>query len=183
MKTARKQPSKIHKKRKELCLPLIETLTTVGVVGILSSIAVPAYIDQKERGCQAYPESVIATALTHSQAFKDEFGTHAEGWKDLDKIATIMTSTGPANENNFNWISLPSCNYSLMGAQAGNEYTFTATQQLAFIKPQEQVDGNEIDQSKNKYNVVGCINTETGASDIRRGDGDTAVNTSALNCS
>ena len=162
---------------------LTEALVASSLVGILASIAIPGYIGQKNSSCQSYPESIISQAMSQAQAYNDEYASLAKSWNDLDKISTIMTSSGAARGEDLNWIKLPKCNYKLMGGLAGNEYTFIAAQSGAFIPPEEQEDNNEIDNLKNKYNVVGCVNVATGASDIRSGNGETAVSTSSLNCS
>ena len=161
---------------------LTEVLATTAIICSLCSIAVPTYISQKTLSCQSYPESVIGQAMSQAQAHQDEYASLAEGWSDLDKIATIMTSSGPATGSDLSWIELPSCSYRLMGEREGNEYTFIATQSRAFIPLEEQDNNNEIDNLKNKYNVVGCVNVATGASDIRSGNGETAVETSSLTC-
>jgi prepilin-type N-terminal cleavage/methylation domain-containing protein len=161
---------------------LTETLVTSSLIGILASIAVPGYIGQKSSSCQSYPESIISQAMSQAQAYNDEYADLAKSWYDLDKISTIMTSSGPAQSENLNWIELPKCNYKLMGNRSGNEYTFIAAQSGSFIPPEEQDNNNEIDELKNKYNVVGCVNVATGASDIQSGTGETAVSTSSLSC-
>jgi prepilin-type N-terminal cleavage/methylation domain-containing protein len=161
---------------------LTEMLATTAIICSLCSIAIPTYINQKDLSCQSYPESVIGQAMSHAQAHQDEYLSLPEGWSDLDKVGTIMTSSGPASGGDLGWIELPKCNYRLMGERKGNEYTFIATQSGAFVEPEEQEDNKEVDQSRNKYNVVGCVNVATGASDIRSGNGETAVETSSLTC-
>jgi type IV pilus assembly protein PilA len=160
---------------------LPEVMVTVSIVGILSSIALPAYLEQKTASCQGYPESIISQAMMQAQAHKDEYGKAAKGWSELDKIGTIMTSSGPAKGSSFEWIRLPSCGYKLMASYNAEEYTFNATQENAFIKS-NQLQTIEVDPQKNKFNVVGCLNVATGASDIQRGDGTSWAQTSSLNC-
>ena len=161
---------------------LTEILVASSLIGVFATISLPGYIGQKNLSCQSYPKSVIAQAMSHAQAHQDEYASQAEGWSDLDKIATIMTSSGPALGSDLSWIELPNCGYRLMGEREGNEYTFIAAQSGAFIPLEEQEDNNEIDNLRNKYNVVGCVNIATGASDIRSGNGETAVETTSLTC-
>lgn len=161
---------------------LTEILTTVSIVGALSTIAIPTYLDQKESGCQDYPKTVISQAMNQAQAYNDEYGVLASGWSSLDKIGAIMTTSGPANGTSFNYIDLPGCGYKLKGSLTSNQYVFEATQAGAVI-----IDPNNgnvtIEPAKNKYNAAGCINVFTGASDLRTGDGVTPVNTADLSCS
>ena len=67
-----------------------ELLVSVAITGMLSAIGTPTYLSQKKQAAKA-TEAVIAQVLTQAQAYNDEFGSLAEGWNDLDKIATIMT--------------------------------------------------------------------------------------------
>ena len=158
---------------------LTEMLVTSSLIGLIASIAVPGYIGQKNASCQSYPESIIEQAMSQAQAYNDEYASAAKSWKDLDKISTIMTSSGPAQGETLNWIELPKCNYKLMGSQTGNEYTFIAVQSGAFTGK----ENDEIDSLKNNYNVVACINVATGASDIQRGNGEDEASTTSLRCS
>ena len=73
---------------------MIELLSSVVIIGILSSVAIPSYFKQVERTCQGDPESIINQVMMQAQAYNDEFGNPASGWSDLDKIATLMTKDG-----------------------------------------------------------------------------------------
>ena len=80
-----------------------------------------------------------------------------------------MTVNGPAKGSSFASIDLPKCSYSLTGSQQGNEFAFEASR-------------NNLDGLQDKFNVVGCINTATGASDLQRGNGSEEANAANLNC-
>jgi type IV pilus assembly protein PilA len=181
--TMKKPSSKIRLQKTRQYLngfTLTEAMVTVGIVGILSTISLPHFFTQKSRSCQAQPENAINQAMTQAQAYAEEFGTPANNWGDLNKIATLNTTNGPASGSNFNWIELPSCGYKLTAQREGNAYTFIAAQTIAMAN--NQPGGQGIDSSKNKFNVVGCVNTATGASDLARGNGITPANTESLNC-
>ena len=92
-----------------------------------------------------------------------------------------MTKNGPATEGSFNWIELVQCGYKLKVLESGNTYTFVAAQTGAIIDD-PQVSESNIKAENNTYNVIGCLNTLTGASDIKRGNGTTAAELSALSC-
>ena len=140
---------------------LVELLITVSIIGVLAAISIPNVINQLHRAKQKEAEATISQIITQVAAYSDEFGEKAEGWNDLDDVATIMTETGPAEGSNFGKIILPGKNYELVGTNhANNEYTFTAT---------------PVDTSLSKYNVIACVNIATGASDTRSGNGSSAA--------
>ena len=172
---------------------LIEMLTTVSIVGILAAISLPNYFKQLSKGCQSTPESIINQVMMQAQAYNDEFGNPASGWSDLDKIATLMTADGPAIGSTFQPIPLQTCGYYLWGKQTGNDYLFVATNKnvigiptpLAPSKPEEDENGDlviEPSHSDDDFNVLGCLNVATGASDIKRGNGSTLAYVDDLTC-
>ena len=95
-----------------------------------------------------------------------------------------MTRNGVATSGDFEWIELPSCDYKLEVKKDGSLYTLTAAQNGAFSggPTQEIENANEIAPEKNTFNVIGCLNVTTGASDIRRGNGAAAASTDELRC-
>ena len=131
--------------------------------------------------------------MMQAQAHNDEFGTPAEGWSDLDKIATLMTSDGPATGGSFSAIELPTCDYQLWGKRDGNDYLFVATKKdvlgspvpIVPIKPEPDKNGDIITAPENagdEFNVVGCLNVATGASDIKGGNGSELAYVDDLTC-
>ena len=172
---------------------LTELLVAMSIVGILSSIALPSYTNQLSKRCQGDPKSVISQSMMQAQAYNDEFGTPAKGWSDLDKIATLMTSDGPATGGSFFPIELPTCDYQLWGKRDGNDYLFVATKKdvlgtpvpLVPIKPEPDENGDIITAPENvgdEFNVVGCLNVATGASDIKGGNGSELAYVDDLTC-
>ena len=128
-----------------------------------------------------------------TQAYNDEFGTPAEGWSDLDKIATLMTDEGPALGESFAPIKLPTCSYQLWAKQDKNDYLFIATKKNIIgisdpdlpIKPDPDDNGRIITAQENlgdEFNVVACLNIATGASDIKGGNGTALAYIDDLTC-
>jgi type IV pilus assembly protein PilA len=157
------------KNKATLGLTLSEVMVTVAIAGTLSGITYPSFTKQLKIGCQNQQENAISQVMSSTQSFTDEYGSTPNGWSDLDKIATLMTVNGPAKGSSFASIDLPKCNYSLIGSQEGNEFAFEASR-------------NNLDGLQDKFNVVGCINTATGASDLQRGNGSEEANAANLNC-
>ena len=159
---------------------LTESVIVVAIIGSLAAIATPKYFDQIQANCQRQSQAFTSQLLSQTQAYYDEFSDHPEGWSDLDRIATIQTTNGPASGNSFNAVVIPGCNYSYTGWTSGNNLFY----QSVLIPPSaKDSEGSEIEiANTNKLNVIGCINTQTGASDIKRGDGRRAADVSDLNC-
>lgn len=160
---------------------LTEMLATTAIISSLAAVAVPTYLGEKKASCQGYPESIINQTMMQVQAYNDEYGAGPTSWSDLNRIATLMTKNGPATEESFDWIELVQCGYKLKVLGSGNTYTFISAQTGAIIDD-PQVSESNIKAENNTYNVIGCLNTLTGASDIQRGDGTTAAELSTLSC-
>ena len=138
---------------------LSEIMITVVIVGILSAVALPNYFNQVQRTKQNEAAATLAQIQNTLAAYIDEFNLMPTGWKDLNDIAAIMTTKGPASLTTFNKIVLPGGNYSVHRTDNGedkNYFEFTATQ-----------TSKKSDLSK--FNVMACIDLENGASDINKG--------------
>jgi type II secretory pathway pseudopilin PulG len=163
-----------------------ELLVSVAITGSLIAIGTPTYLNQTKAGCQRQTEAAVSQILTQAQAYNDEFGERPKGWSNLDKVATIMTSNGPAQSDSFDEISLAGCNYRVSGNTNDMRLDILA-------KPKQVHKGGtplpysdqaiETTTTTDGYNVIGCINYATGASDIRRGNGSDAAKLEILKCS
>ena len=173
-------------KQKQQGFSLTEMLVTVSIAGVLGSIAVPSFINQLGKGQQSEAHALITQIMGQTSAFNDEYGKPAEGWSDLDKIATILTSTGAATGSNFSAIETPQESYTISGNRSGNKYIFNATPILkgGSLPPENEVNdpGSTRPISAANYNIVSCINVATGASDIQIGGGTSAVDEANLRC-
>lgn len=145
---------------------LSEIMITVVIVGILSSVALPNYFNQVQRTKQNEAAATLAQIQNTLAAYIDEFNLMPTGWKDLNDIAAIMTTEGPASLTTFNKIILPGGNYGLSRTDNGdneNYFEFTAS-------------STNTNSETAKFNVMACIHLETGASDIKRGVIDSKKN-------
>jgi len=159
---------------------LPEILVAASIVGILSAISIPSFVNQLSKGKQDEAHSLMTQILAQTSAFNDEFGTPAEGWDDLDKIATVMTSEGNASGSDFSTITLPGSNYSLSGSRSGNNYEFNASAiQGGSTAPAPDPDNPSLNS---QYNIIACLNVATGASDIQKGSGSSGAATENLKC-
>ncbi len=138
---------------------LSEIMITVVIVGILSTVALPNYLNQVQRTKQSDAAATLMQIQNTVAAYVDEFNLIPTGWADLNNVAAIMTTSGPANLASFESISLPGGNYTVRGTIGGaNEdyFEFTAT----------PVSEN---QETLKFNIMTCIDLATGASDLKQG--------------
>ena len=149
-------------------ISLTELLVAMAILGILSSIALPNYMNQMRRTRQREAETIVSQVMIQVAAHSDEYGVNAQGWDNLDDITAVMTDTGTASGTTFSTITLPGGNYSLdIKGPAGNDYIVTAT---------------PTDTNSSTFNVLGCINVSTGASNIQAGDSTTAAVEADLTC-
>ena len=143
-------------------------MVSVVIIGILSSIAIPSFMNELLRTRQREAETIVSQVMIQVAAHSDEYGINAQGWDNLDDIAAVMTDTGTASGGTFSTITLPGGNYSLdVKGPAGNDYIVTAT---------------PTDTNSSTFNVLGCINVRTGASNIQAGDDTTAAVEADLTC-
>ena len=161
---------------------LTEALATISIIGILSSIAIPTFSNQLKRTEQREAEATIAQLMTQVVAYSDEYGIQAEGWDDLDDVAAVMTDTGTATGISFSSITLPGGNYTLQGSRSGNDYVFTANPKNKNSDSSPPAELEDTTTASSGFNVLGCINVSTGASNIQTGDGTKAASTSDLTC-
>ena len=131
---------------------LIEVLTTVSIVSILTSIALPNYLNQVNRTRQNETASTISQIQTTIATYADEFGLLPESWADLNDINAVMTDKGPSKENSFTAIKLAGGYYEVEISQNANLFTITGTSANA-----------------PKLNVIACINLTNGASAVSKG--------------
>jgi prepilin-type N-terminal cleavage/methylation domain-containing protein len=146
---------------------LTEIMVSVGLLGILSSIALPTYFGEVEKSSQKETQSVIATIPPIISAYIDSTGELPTKWDELSSIAAVMTNNGPATGDLTTTITLPNSKYELsVAGPAESIYIVTAS-------PLNEVN-------ENRFPIYSCFNVSNGASDLKSGNG---IQTKAsLNC-
>ena len=142
---------------------LTEVMITTAIVGILSSIALPNYLNQVNRSRQNEAASTISQIQTTIASYADEFGVLPESWAELNDTSAVMTDDGPTTKDNFQAITLSGGYYDVEIEPDGNLFTIKATR----------------DDEPN-LNIVACVNLTNGASGINQGTKTAAA--SAPNC-
>ena len=152
---------------------LAEVIITVGIVGILSSIALPNYFRQIQRTQQAEANAAMSQMMATVAAFVDEFGTQPERWVDLNAMTTLMTNQGPAAIDDgvlTKAITLPGERYQLVQINNINIEKYYVFEAIATNK------------AASNFNIVACMDLQTGASDQIIGSNSEAAIIGSLTC-
>jgi prepilin-type N-terminal cleavage/methylation domain-containing protein len=136
---------------------LVEIIVATAILGMLSSIAVPSFVTHLLLSKQKTCIITTTTALTAlMQAASDR---QAAGWDDLSEYSPVMTTSGPAKGSNFT-----------AELTLNDDYKFSIDDSSPPIYKAQCIP---INSSLANYNVLGCVNIETGAFQIKEGDGTT----------
>ena len=139
---------------------LTELLVAISILGILSSIALPNYLRQIKKTRQNEASVTLSQLQQKLASYTDEYKVAPDSWKALSDYALIMTSSGPATEDNF----LSPAEITLPGESYTVATTTTATD-LYFFEASPS-DSKAKDEG---YNVMACVDLNNGATDIRKG--------------
>ena len=150
---------------------LTELLAATTIIGILSAVAIPNYMNALSSNKQKEAELTIATLQTAAMAFVEEYGQIPKGWNDIDRVQPVQTKNGAASGDTFSEITLMSGHYKIEG------FTNTTDGIVSF-------EGNPVstEVSIKKRNVVGCINTRSGLSNLKLGNKETEATAQSTDC-
>ena len=104
-------------------------------------------------------------------AFVEEYGRTPKGWNDIDRVQPLQTKSGAASGDTFSEITLMSGHYKIEGSAS------TADGIVSF-------SGNPVstETSIKKRNVIGCINTRSGLSNLKLGSKETEATAQSTDC-
>ena len=162
-------------KNKASAFTLSELLITVAIVGILSAVALPNFFSQLQKTHQSEAAATVAQIQSTIVAYTDEYGVEPSTWSDLSEITAVMTSSGPAGAAEGDMdepIELISGKYTLTRSSGETGTTFT-------------LEASSVNNNGADYNVMACLDLDTGASDLRLGNQsgiNGAVTAAALRC-
>ena len=140
-------------------LTLPEVLISVVIVGILSAIAVPNYMNTIKSTRQKDVANQIANIQTSISAYREEFLTSPTSWDALSRVIPVSTNNGSAKGTTFTPISSPNGGYyTITVSTSNNLISLTATPQAT---------------TSAAWDIKSCLNTQTGLSDINLGNGTT----------
>ena len=169
---------------------ITELLVAVGIVGILSAVALPNYTRSICKTKQSEVISEISMIQSAIMTYTDERGVLPSAWEDINEIRPITTTSN--NNKTFahgsldltNIQILRNDNYQLCAEKQKEKITFNSTDNscsgigTSFINtinilatPKEQCPN---------FDVRACIDTQTGVTDLEKGNGSAAASTNLL---
>jgi prepilin-type N-terminal cleavage/methylation domain-containing protein len=150
---------------------LTEVIVATAIIGTLSSIAYPSYVNGENKSKLNTAKSTLASIPTIISAHIDATGEAPTTWDDLSSIAAVMTNNGPAKGDLETPITLPNSIYDLsIEGPAESVYTLTATR---VIDRDDGKSDNENENASNeefKFAIKSCFNISNGANDLRTGN-------------
>ena len=153
---------------------LTELLISTAIIGILSGIAYPNYMNSSHRAEQSDATATVASIPPIISAYIDATGEAPTTWEDLSTIAAVMTNSGPATGGLTSPITLPNSIYDLsVEGPTESVYTLTATRV-------SDKSNNDPGQEQYEYAIKSCFDVSNGASDLRTGA--LSVIENKLNC-
>ena len=135
-------------------------MITIAIIGILSGVALPNFFRQLQKTHQNEAAATVAQIQSTIVAYTDEYGVEPSTWGDLSEITAVMTSTGPAGTAAgalTTPITLISGKYTLTRSSGETGTTFT-------------LEASSVNNNGADYNVMACLDLDTGASDLRLGN-------------
>ncbi|MCB4377283.1 MULTISPECIES: prepilin-type N-terminal cleavage/methylation domain-containing protein [unclassified Synechococcus] len=148
----------MFKKQPSSGFTLTEILIAVSIIGMLSGIAIPSYLNQACRSKSSEAIASIGSLQAIISAYIDETGVFPSNWDDLNSISAIMGQEGEmTGEFTKKWV-LPSKYHEIMvSGPIDAAYSITA----------EPLSGCQ------NRSIKACLNSSTGASKLNKGDGAT----------
>jgi prepilin-type N-terminal cleavage/methylation domain-containing protein len=157
---------------------ITEVTITAAIVGTLSSIAYPNYIQSQKRAQCSNSKATMMSIPPIISAYIDATGEAPTTWDELSSIAVVMTSNGPATGALNTPIKLPRTNYEL-SIEGPSESTYSLTANCYVKMPASDSANSEEELAKDaeKYKIRSCFNISNGASDLTKGSGIDPANT------
>ena len=148
---------------------LPEMLIAVLILGIISIVALPGYLNTIKSARQKDVASQLSQIQTAIQGYREEFLSNPTGWTELARITPIATNNGSASGTSFSSITSSNGGHYTISVQTQDQETIAMT---AEAKGQEPTS---------RWDIKSCLNTKKGLSDIKLGGSEAGAETP--NCS
>ena len=142
-------------------LTLPELLISVAIVGLLSAISLPNYMNAIKATRQKDVANQMSNIATSIGAYREEFLANPSSWDDLSRMSPVVTNNGGAKGNSFTPITSPN----------GGYYTIAITSTGNLLS----LNGTPVSSGSTNWDIKSCLNTQTGISDLKLGNGSTAA--------
>jgi len=160
---ARRRSQSARKEAASQGFTLVELLITVVILGLLSGIALPRYTNSIRSARQKDVAGQISNIAATIAAYRQEFSTNPSNWTDISKISPVPTNTGSATGVFNNPITSPN----------GGHYNITITTTGNVFN----INGAAVAAGLTNWNINSCLNTQTGISNLRLGNGSAVAAT------
>jgi len=150
---------------------LTEAIVATSIFGVLSSIAIPNYLNSNNNTKLSAAKATITSIPPIIGAHINETGEAPSSWDDLSSIAVVMTNNGPATGDLEKPITLPDSIYDLsIEGPTKSIYTLTATRVIDKNNENSDNEGENSSNEKFQFAIKSCFNVSNGASDLRTGN-------------
>ncbi len=161
-------------RKEEEGFTLVELIVVVMIIGILSSIAIPSFMNATEKARQQEASVLINAYLKAAQAYYLENGSHVRGAGDLAQYVSVIECeyhlrSKCSNENVMRDVGALVPEHRAWNSPAGGyQMNMSSSNNKQFLMralPQAQT-WPAMEFSDTGYGVSGCLNYSTGASKV-----------------
>ena len=169
---------------------ITELVAAMAIIAILSAIALPNYTRSICKTKQSEVISVLSMIQSAIMTYTDERGVLPGTWEDINEIRPIST----INNNNKTFAkgsldltkiqTLRNKNYQLCAEAEKKLITFDSTNDECSGTSTSSINTINILAAPSKqcpkFDVQACINTQTGVTDLEKGNGSIPASTNLL---
>jgi type IV pilus assembly protein PilA len=111
---------KLRKERGDEGFTLIELLVVIIIIGILAAIAIPVFLNQRQKGWEAAVQSDLRNAATAQETYLTQNDSYTSVVADLEAVGFKYSA-------DKNYKDAATVKIDIVSANAGNDYCMEAT--------------------------------------------------------
>lgn len=150
-------------------ITLPEMLISVAILGVISSAALPNYMNAVKATKQKDVASQISQIQAAIQGYREEFLINPSGWTELARVTPVATNNGSASGTGFAAVSSSNGGHYEINVKNEDLDVFVISASALNSTP------------TNRWEIKSCLNTKKGLSDIKLGTASAGAE--APNCS